>query len=226
MKHKELIAAIIATASLASVGFGSLAFAATDTSTQIPSTNTVSGLVTRARALLSGTAPTTAQRTALRAQRDAEHAAVDAALTNGDYAAFTAAIANKPKPDGAPAMTEAVFAKMVEAHKLHAAGDTAGAEKIMSDLGFTKPAGRGGMGGKGMHGRGMGEGMRGMKNMVPPTLTDAQKIAWDSAKKLFDAGKRDEAKKVLDAAGIQPPQRGSRGMQNTAQPTGTAAPSL
>jgi uncharacterized membrane-anchored protein len=57
----------------------------------------------------------------------------------------------------------------------------------MSELGFKKPE------------RGMGHG-------VPENLTDAQKAAMAQAKKLMNEGKPDEAKKILEAAGIKRPQ--------------------
>jgi hypothetical protein len=125
--------------------------------------------------------------------REAERKAMDTALANNDYAAFQTAIAGKTKPADAPEMTEAVFAKMVEAYKLRQAGDMTGAQKIMTELGFKAPMG------KGMHGHGL-----------PPNLTDAQKQAFEQAKPLFEAGKVDEAKAILDAAGIKPPMNHER----------------
>lgn len=127
-----------------------------------------------------------------------ETAALDTALTNNDYAAFTAALAGKPKPADAKDITPAIFSKMVEAHALRAAGKHTEAAAIMKSIGFERPH---------MNERGRGNG--GMPPM-PQTLTDAQKNAWGNAKKLFDAGKRDEAKQVLDAAGIAPHEREPR----------------
>ncbi len=124
-------------------------------------------------------------------RNDAQHQAVHAALLANDYAAFKTAIAQVQKPANAPEITEVVFAKMVEAEKLRQSGDMAGAEKILSALGFKT----------GPHGD--GKGGRG----TPPNLTDVQKTAWEQAHTLMEQGKRDEAKAVLTAAGITPPAR-------------------
>ncbi len=120
---------------------------------------------------------------------------IDQALTNADYTAFKKAIASKPKPTDAPEITEAVFAKMVEAHKLKLAGDTIGAKKIMDELGFKKPAGMKNHFGKMHH------------KMDMSNFTDAQKNAFKEAHTLRKAGKSEEAKAVLDKAGITIPVR-------------------
>lgn len=121
-------------------------------------------------------------------QNDAVHQQIHQALLSNDYTAFKAAIAGAPKPPNAPEITEAVFAKMVEAEKLRQKGDHEGAKKIMESIGFSRP-----------------EGKRGGPKSAPPNLTDAQKTAWEQAHTLMQQGKRDEAKKILDAAGITPP---------------------
>lgn len=137
---------------------GSLAYAASDTSTS--------------------TAP----------PRGAHGQAIHEALAANDYEAFKKAIADAPRHDDAPEITEAMFAKMVEAEKLRQAGDLDGAHAIMKELGFKV----------GPHGDKDGHG-------TPPNLTDAQKTAWESARTLRQDGKFDEAKAVLKAAGIELP---------------------
>ncbi|MFO0764923.1 MAG: hypothetical protein U0487_02660 [Patescibacteria group bacterium] len=49
-----------------------------------------------------------------------------------------------------------------------------------------------------------------------PALTQEQKDALDQAKQLFDQGKKDEAKALLDKAGVKPPQgkHGPRGEES------------
>lgn len=49
-----------------------------------------------------------------------------------------------------------------------------------------------------------------------PALTQEQKDALDQAKQLFDQGKQDEAKALLDKAGVKPPQgkHGPRGAES------------
>ncbi len=119
-----------------------------------------------------------------------DRVAIESALSANDYNAFKTAIAKAPKPDNTSEITEVVFTKLVEAHKLRQSGDKIGAEKIMDELGFKKPTG---------HFRG--------KHMTPPNLTSAQKTAWTEAHALMEQGKFDEAKVILDTAGIKPPQK-------------------
>jgi hypothetical protein len=142
--------------------------------------------------VISGTVASAATDTTVTTSRSvhrAHHEAVHTALRANDYEAFKSAIAQVPRPTGAPEITEAVFAKMVEAEKLRQSGDRAGAQAIMKELGF-----------KAFH---QGKGGRG----VPPHLTDAQKTAWKEAHTLMHEGKHDEAKAILSAAGITPPTR-------------------
>lgn len=106
--------------------------------------------------------------------------AFNAALENNNYTAFKALLANTKNKPNTPEITEAIFAKMVEAHKLKLAGDTAGAKKIMDELGLRK-----------------------MKGGLHTKLTDAQKATLKEAKALRDAGKKDEAKALLEKAGIK-----------------------
>jgi len=96
--------------------------------------------------------------TAMESYRDTERKAIDTALTNNDYSAFTTAIANMPD---ASAMTPEIFAKLVKIHSLEASGDRAGAMALRQELrdsGF-KGVGIGMMGGRGHdHNHGMGDG--------------------------------------------------------------------
>lgn len=134
------------------------------------------------------------QTTATHDTRSFHKSAIDQALTNNDYEAFKKATAGKPKPPDSPEVTEAVFAKMVEAHKLKLAGDTAGAEKIMSDLGFKKPD---------FSKKHFGKTHKFDKS----TLTEAQKTAFKEAHTLRKDGKDAEAKALLEKAGITIPSR-------------------
>lgn len=118
-----------------------------------------------------------------------QHEAVHAALLANDYKAFKTAIAAVPKPPDAPEITEAIFSKMAEAEKLRQSGDRAGAEKIMKELGFKVPGGH-------------------RKGSMMKNLTSPQKAALEQAKTLMEAGKPDEAQKVLSDAGIKRPERG------------------
>lgn len=160
MKTKQKLALGLGVLGIASVMTGTIASAATDTTVATP-----------------------------RSLHRAHHEAIHTALRTNDYAAFTKAIAQMPKPADAPEITEAVFAKMVEAEKLRQSGDRAGAQAIMKELGF-----------KAFH---QGKGGRG----VPPNLTDAQKTAWKEAHTLMHEGKHDEAKAILSNAGITLPTR-------------------
>lgn len=139
--------------------------------------------------LLLGTSAQASMKGQVGPQNDTERAAIEQALTSGNYSAFKTALSSKPKPADAPEITETVFAKMVEAHKLRLAGDNTGAEKIMSDLGFKK----------GPHNDGKGK-----LPIDESSLTASQKVALAQAKTLFESGKKDEAKSVLDNAGIKP----------------------
>jgi hypothetical protein len=93
-------------------------------------------------------------RTAMDAFHTEHMKAVDAALDDGDYAAFKEAVAGTPMADE---VTEATFAKLVEIRKLQQSGDRAGAQalwKELADSGFKGPF----WGGMMMH-HGFGPGM-------------------------------------------------------------------
>ncbi len=112
--------------------------------------------------------------------------AFETALDSGDYTTFKTLSSNHPRFDDIE-ITEAIFNKLVEAHKLRKSGDKVGAEKIMTELGLKKPD---------------YEHMKGFFQ----NLTDAQKETLKQAKVLTDAGKPEEAKKLLTDAGIKIPE--------------------
>ena len=123
---------------------------------------------------------------------DAVHTAIKLAVTNDDYAAFKTATASMPKPQDAVEITETVFEQMVQAEKLRAAGDQAGAKAIMDKLGLKRPGGGHMKKGPGMNGN----------------MTDAQKTALKQSHTLMRPGKQDEANAGLKkAAGIVKQQR-------------------
>jgi hypothetical protein len=77
------------------------------------------------------------------------------AVEANDYDAYLTAITDTPKAD--EALSEADFAKLVEAHALREAGDYEGSRAIMDELGIGGPQGKG-HGGRGGHGGfGMGD---------------------------------------------------------------------
>lgn len=78
---------------------------------------------------------------------NAKHEAMRVAITNNDYDAFITAVTDTLLADK---VTRENFAKFVEAHRLHEAGDHEGAKAIMDELGLTGPH----KGGK--HAKGMG----------------------------------------------------------------------
>lgn len=71
---------------------------------------------------------------------DAQRTAIDTAIASGDYQAWKTAIGNSPI---AQKVTEANFAKYVEAEKLAKSGDIAGAKKIFDELGIKRGFGIG-----------------------------------------------------------------------------------
>jgi DNA-directed RNA polymerase subunit N (RpoN/RPB10) len=72
------------------------------------------------------------------AARDAKHEAIETALKNNDYAAWAAASVGTPMADK---ITEANFAKFVQAHTLMEQGNRDGARAIMDELGIEPPKG-------------------------------------------------------------------------------------
>jgi hypothetical protein len=109
------------------------------------------------------------------------------AIESGDYQAFLSAKQKVGYGIATMDFTEAQFKRLIEAHTLREQGKVAEAEKIMKELGIQKPP------------REMN--MKGYK-AFEATLTDAQRKAFDDARELRRAGKRDEAQKIIDTAGI------------------------
>jgi len=105
-----------------------------------------------------------------------EPQAVKTAIENKDYNAFVLAIKDSKLEDK---VTEADFAKIVEAHNLRAAGDVIGAQKILKEIGIEMPVG------------GMGQGPR-LEN-----LTDEERVIAEKARELFQSGDRLGARELM-----------------------------
>ncbi len=123
--------------------------------------------------------------------RDQVHTAIKQAFTADDYQAYLAI--TKDHSSKMPVLTETQFHAMVQAQKLRASGDIAGAKKILDEIGIKPPPHMEGM--KGEHKEGS------MKH-----LTDAQKATLAQAKTLFEAGNKTEAQALLVASGIKMPE--------------------
>ncbi|MHB1316824.1 MAG: hypothetical protein ACYCZW_03125 [Minisyncoccota bacterium] len=113
--------------------------------------------------------------------------AIENAIDSGNYIAFKDALSTDNKYLGQVDITEEIFQKLVEAHKLRKSGDKVGAEKIMTELGLKKP--------NHDHMKGFFE-----------NLTQEQKDTLEQAKALNEAGKTEEAKVLLSNAGIKVPE--------------------
>lgn len=111
--------------------------------------------------------------------------AIENALDSGDYTTFKNLTSGNTQL-GNIEITQEIFLKLVEAHRLRKAGDKVGAEKIMTELGLKKPD----------HAR--------MERFFQ-NLTPTQKEILAQAKALADAGKTEEAKVLLTNAGIKIP---------------------
>jgi hypothetical protein len=85
-------------------------------------------------------------RQAVHEERKERHEEMKQAIAANDYEAFQVAAAQSPFAENIT--TPESFAKLVEAHELRENGDTAAADAILQELGFTKPD----MGGKGKGG--------------------------------------------------------------------------
>lgn len=83
---------------------------------------------------------------AMREAHDESREAIQTAIKNNDYTAFTTLIADSPFSEAIT--SEADFAQLVEAHTLMEAGDHDAAKEIMDELGIEH------MGGRGHHGMG------------------------------------------------------------------------
>ncbi len=124
--------------------------------------------------------------------RDQVHTAMKQAFTADDYQAYLAV--TKDHPSKMPVLTEEQFHAMVQAQKLRASGDTAGAQKVLDAAGIKPPT----------HGKKGKHGDRDREDMMS-NLTDAQKATLAQAKTLFEAGKITEGQALLDSAGIKMP---------------------
>lgn len=134
--------------------------------------------------------------------RDQALTAIKQAITNGDYQAFLAATKNSRA--GMSTITEVQFNAMVAANKLRAAGDIAGAKKLLSDAGIKPPM-------LGIMGKYSDRGIKkGMAN-----LTDNQKATLKQAQDLMKAGKTAEAETLLINAGIKMPNSKSHTSENS-----------
>ena len=141
--------------------------------------------------------------------RDQIHTVIKQAFATGDYQTFLAVTKKDDKDE--PIITEAQFNAMIEAQKLRAAGDVAGAKKILDDAGIKPPVyGKTGKGGHHEFGKEMKGHMR--------ALTDAQKEIMKQARELMKTGKKDEANALLKNAGIALPfHRGGMTASTTGQ---------
>ena len=130
--------------------------------------------------------------------RDQVHSAIKNAFATDDYQSYLTTI--KDHPSHMPTLTETQFHVMIQANKLREKGDQAGAKKLLLDAGIKPP----------MHDRKDMHGDRGGK-MKMTNLTDAQKTTLTEAQALLKAGKKDEAKTLLDNAGIKMPMHRVKG---------------
>ncbi len=111
--------------------------------------------------------------------------AVRDAIEKNDYNAFISAIGDHPEKDK---ITEAVFAKIVEAHNLRISGKVAEAQKIMNEIGL------------GPIGRGMGRPM--LEN-----LSDEERVTLEKARELFESGDRIGAKNLMKSIRVNSDRR-------------------
>lgn len=138
-------------------------------------------------------------RSAIQAERQAEHKAIRAALANNDFTAFTLAIKDSPLAD--LITTTEDFADFKEAHTLMDAGDKVGAKAIFTELGLPeshhhKHGGRGMM---------PGYGHRHGEAPLREELTEAQVQAFNVARQAND---RDAMDAIMEEAGIVKPSKG------------------
>lgn len=122
--------------------------------------------------------------------RDEAREAIKQAVNNGDYQAYLAT--TKDYKVGVPVLTEGQFRTMIQAGKLRAGGDKVGAKKLLDEAGIKAPK----------QNKKRLEGKNGDKREKAP-LTEAQKTAIEKAKVLRKEGKKEEAKEVLNTAGIK-----------------------
>ena len=133
-------------------------------------------------------------RSAMQAEREAEHKAIRAAIKADDFNAFTVAIKDSPLAD--LIITTEDFAAFKEAHVLMDSGDKIGAKAIFTELGLPETHHE-------KHGGGQGT----MHGQVPvrEELTDAQKQVFNVARQAND---RDAMEAIMEEAGIIKPTKG------------------
>lgn len=129
-------------------------------------------------------------REAVREFRLEHREAVKEAVENNDYEAFIKAAAGSPLAEIVDTKEE--FAKFVEAHNLMKNGDKDSAKAIFDDLGIEGPGERHGPFGAGKEFPFMDK------------LTDEQKVEIKAA---FEARDHEKVKAILEAAGIELPDR-------------------
>jgi hypothetical protein len=125
--------------------------------------------------------------------RDEVRTAIKQAFTSGDYQAYLAT--TKDYKIGVPVLTETQFNAMVQADKLRASGDKAGAKALLEQSGLKAPT------------RTEKDVTRGTTKANRTPLTDAQKATMKQVHELMKAGKQTEAKALLDSAGIKIPEK-------------------
>ncbi len=140
---------------------------------------------------------------ALHDDRAETRAEIKAAIAGDDYNAFLTAIVGTKLED--KITSENDFELFVEAHQLRESGDREAAAEILAELGIEKPE----------HHRkgGRGFGKRDITN-APfwNDLTDTQQEDIQSA---IEAGDRGSVREILEAAGIERPDRDEKRGQRT-----------
>jgi len=123
---------------------------------------------------------------------------IEASIKSNNYAAFTAALVNTPF---AGKVSQEQFTALVKAYGLYQSGDVAAAQAALVTAKIDPMI------------------IPMVKDYMKEKLTDAQKLAIEQARKLFDAGKITEAKAVLTAAGLPVvlPQQKSEDMKHAVQ---------
>lgn len=124
--------------------------------------------------------------------RDEVRSAIKQAFTVGDYQEYL--VTTKDYNIDIPVLTEVQFDAVVQAHKLRTAGDTLGAKKLLDEAGIKPPTNT--------SSRKHGDHRIG-KSWI--ALTDTQKATLKQVRNLMKAGKQNEAKVLLDSAGITIP---------------------
>lgn len=146
--------------------------------------------------------------------------AVKEAVENNDYQAWVDAMSEHPHADDLD-LSEATFAKFVEAHALMQDRDREGAKAIFEELGLQRPGK--GHGPRGMHGEGGHEERQAIRDAVKAgdygawleamaehphadelDLSEEAFAQLQEAHGLMQAGDKEGAKAIFDALGIGP----------------------